>query len=127
MPVTDQFHDRTPKETEDAKNHVFEILDSAGHARAVLQALREGRINGVSYYGQCACLLGTIANAGYGGDLRGVTEAIGLNVDETSPAEDWFINIDLGDTPATNPAAKIAEEWLVEWISNKENIPMGDV
>ena len=74
----------------------------------LLAAIREGRVDGTAYTGQCACLIGTIAN------LRGVAPE-NIGTDSSRPAEQWFLNINVGNTPATNTFARLAEEWIVEW------------
>jgi hypothetical protein len=88
-----------------------------GVARAeapdLLTALREGRVNGSVYEGQCACLIGTIAN------IRGESyDELGINLrpDSFRPAEAWFLAIGQGDTPATSPIVAITVGWIEEWL-----------
>ena len=86
------------------------LLRAIPEVPALLTALREGRVDGSTYEGDCACLCGTIAN------VRGV------NIDDLDfkdvnrPIETWFYAIKKGDTPATNAAAKQAEKWIVEFM-----------
>jgi hypothetical protein len=58
--------------------------------------------------------VGTIANA------RGCeyTELGSLVANSSRPAEIWFLRINKGDTPETNESAKIAAEWVREWIDH---------
>jgi hypothetical protein len=75
----------------------------------LLKALQEGRVDGSTYIGACACLVGTIAN------LRGVAFST-LKYDASRPAERWFLMIAEGDTPETCFASAKAVEWVQEWL-----------
>jgi hypothetical protein len=80
----------------------------------LLAALREGRIDGSKYEGECSCLKGTIATVrgcGYR-ELGGGA----LAPDSQSPSELLFAAIAPGGTPAINPVAAIVEGWIVEWM-----------
>ena len=80
---------------------------------ALRDALVEGRVNGSTYEGECACLVGTIANA------RGVRFndlGHGLTPCVTRPAERWFLGIQRGDTPDTNQISRITVEWVDEFL-----------
>lgn len=87
------------------------------HARdeidGLAQALRDGRVDGSTYTGSCACLIGTIAN------VRGVSvNRLGSVVpDKKRPAERWFLGILKGDTPENNQIAEITLEWIEEFLS----------
>jgi uncharacterized protein YjbI with pentapeptide repeats len=78
----------------------------------LLAALRDGRIDGSSYEGDCACLVGTIANIRHC-HFRSVP---GLAPDSSRPAERFFLAIREDDTPADNPVAAIVEGWILEWL-----------
>ncbi len=92
---------------------IFRVLDSApNEVSGLLAALREGRIDGSAYRGECACLIGTIAN------LRGCDYAT-LSPDSSRPSERWFIAITKGSIPSTNPVAAITEGWIVEWQASR--------
>jgi hypothetical protein len=100
----------------DIKADVYAVLGRASaEAPALLAALREGRVDGSAYEGECACLVGTIANA------RGCNyESIpGIAPDASRPAECWFLGINKGDTPATNPISAITAEWVEAFISER--------
>jgi uncharacterized protein YjbI with pentapeptide repeats len=89
------------------------VLSAApDEASAVLQALRDGRVDGNTYQGDCACLVGTIANAR---QCR-YDEIDGLRPDAQRLAEVWFSAIRPGDTPTTNTAARVAAECIEAWI-----------
>lgn len=77
-------------------------------------AIAEGRIDGSTYYGSCACLVGTIANV-----ARVKYNALPvLKPDSTRPAERFFLGILKGDTPETNPLSKLALKWADLWLAN---------
>ena len=79
---------------------------------ALLQTLKEGKIDGSVYEGECACLCGTIANLQHC-DYRSIP---GLAPDSNSPAERWFLAIRKGDTPENSPIAKITAEWIQKFL-----------
>ena len=80
---------------------------------ALRKALVEGRVDGSTYQGACACLVGTIANA------RGCTyDQIPTIVPNASrPAEQFFLAIGKGDTPETSQFSRLAVEWLDDFYS----------
>jgi uncharacterized protein YjbI with pentapeptide repeats len=92
------------------------ILDqNPNEVAGLLKALQEGRVDGSTYIGACACLVGTIAN------LRGV--AVGtLEQDSERPAERWFMMIAKGDTPETCFASAKAVEWVQAWLAINTNL-----
>jgi hypothetical protein len=92
------------------RNDLFDVLLRSRHeVPGLLLALREGRIDGSTYSGECACLCGTIAN------VRGVNHHTLGFVDGSRPIERWFLNIGKGDKPETSSVAKITEEWIEEF------------
>ena len=78
------------------------------------KALAEGRVDGSTYTGECACLVGTIAN------VRGCSEReLGiLKPNSSRPIERWFMGIKKGDTPENNVCAKWVLAWTDEWVAN---------
>ena len=100
-----------------ARADVRAVLDAApNEVPGLLAALVEGRINGSVYSGECACLVGTIAN------LRGVNAMSlsgGLAPDSSRPAERWFMNLHEGDTPARSGVAAMTAWWIHEWQSER--------
>jgi len=91
----------------------YDVLSRApDEAPALLQALRNGQIDGSTYTGECACLVGTIAKV-----RKCDYEAMEtLKPDSSRPAERWFLAIKKGDTPKTNPVAAVVETWTEEWV-----------
>ena len=76
------------------------------------QALIDGKVSGSQYEGECACLVGTIANIRH----EKYTElGNGLVPNSSRPAEQWFMNINRGDTPENNQVSKITVEWINEF------------
>jgi hypothetical protein len=97
------------------RDDLWAVLSAAPREVAGLrQAIVDGRIDGSTYSGECACLVGTIAN------IRGVNEnALGvLKPNSSRPIESFFMAIKKGDTPATNQAASLALEWTDMWLAN---------
>ena len=86
---------------------------SPAEVPVLISALKEGRVNGSTYQGKCACLVGTIANA------RGISFE-SLEHDSYRPIERFFMSIKEGDTPESNQAAAIAVEWAESWLSSME-------
>lgn len=96
------------------KSDFWNVLTYARNEVAGLRlALIEGRVNGSSYTGECACLVGTIANTRHCSyDGLGA-----LKPDSGRPAERFFIGIATGDTPAKSQFAALAVEWIDEWAA----------
>jgi hypothetical protein len=98
------------------KVDVWAVLDLApGEVDALQKALRSGRVEGDLYEGECACLVGTLANA------RGcrVHELPGIVPDSNRPAEQWFRGIHQEDTPENHPPSKITDTWIEEWRASR--------
>ena len=96
------------------RDDLYDVLVHApAEVPALLSALRIGKIDGSTYSGECACLVGTIANA------RGCNvNKLGTLVPNSSrPAERWFLAITPGITPANNAVAKITEGWIEQWLA----------
>ena len=74
----------------------------------LITAMREGRIDGSTYSGECACLVGTIAN------VRHVS-ANTLEQDSSRPAEQWFLMIKKGDKPGDDSSGGFALQQALEW------------
>jgi uncharacterized protein YjbI with pentapeptide repeats len=89
---------------------LYDVLVTArAEARGFLLALQEGRVNGSCYKGECACLVGTIAN------LRGVDADL-MDRDPSRPIERFLFGVKKGDTPETNPVAKLVAEWTKAFV-----------
>ena len=89
---------------------------------ALKQHLIDGKINGSAYEGECSCLKGTIATA------RGCsyTQLAGIKPNTSAPAECWFMNIKIGDTPENNNVSKITLEWINEFEMIVAGITVAD-
>ncbi len=99
-----------------AKADFFAVLDSAPSEVQVLrQKMLEGRINGSVYEGECACLVGTIANA----RQCSFKSVPGLVPNSERPAERWFMMFRPGHTPERHGGMKITLEWLDEWAAKR--------
>ena len=88
------------------------LTENPGEVPALIKSLRDGKVDGSQYEGDCACLVGTIANA------KGVYYGkLPHNAD--NPAERWFMMIRKGDKPGDDSgggfAAKMALEWAEEF------------
>jgi len=101
-------------ETADIKADLWAVLGAAPHEVAGLRAaLLAGRINGSTYAGKCACLVGTIAKIQH----CSINDIPGLHPDSNRLAERWFLAIAPGDTPENHAVAKLTDEWIGEWQS----------
>ena len=93
------------------------LIQNRAEVSALIAALREGRVDGSHYQGDCACLVGTIANA-----KSVVYETIEHN--SNNPAERWFMMISKGDKPGDDTgggfAAGKALEWALEFCALSE-------
>ena len=96
------------------KADFFDVLLRAPREIAGLRAaLLAGRVDGSTYEGECACLVGTIAHV-RGGQYDALGN--GLKPDSNRPIEQWFMSIRKGDTPETNSVSRITVEWLDEFV-----------
>lgn len=100
-------------------NHVrddlWAVLSAAfTEALGVRDALVRGHVNGSVYEGECACLIGTIANL----QGRRYTDMPNLRPNASRPIELFFFNIKKGDTPDNSSVVKIAVEWIDIWLHN---------
>lgn len=92
-----------------AKEDMFKILTLAVPEIPLLKkAIVEGKINGSTYEGECACLCGTIEKSGRFGrkcDMR----------DSSRPIEKFFMAINPTQTPKNNEFSKHALAWIEEF------------
>ncbi len=96
------------------RDDIWAVLSAAPmEADALLLALREGRVDGSQYEGECACLIGTIANAR---DCNYKDIPV-LKPNASRPSERFFLGINQGDTPATNQYSAFAEQCVSEWLT----------
>ena len=99
------------------RDDLWAVLSSApAEVPALIAALEAGHVNGSSYTGDCACLVGTIANARHCS-----VESLGaLKPNADRAAERFFLAIKTGDTPDKSQFAKLARDWSQEWLSRME-------
>jgi len=98
------------------RDDIRKVLDSApAEVGGLLQSLWDGKVDGSTYEGECACLVGTIAK------VRGCpyNEIPGLAPDSSRLAEQWFLGIRAGDTPVTNPSSAFACAVIAEWMHER--------
>lgn len=88
------------------------LSTAAEEVPAIRAALVEGRVDGGTYYGECVCLIGTIANA-RGCDIYSLD--VSLRPAPDRPIERLFMQINRGDTPKTSAIAKLVVQWIDEW------------
>ena len=78
---------------------------------ALIKALRNGKVSGSQYEGDCACLVGTLANA------RGESYRTAFpDASPRNPAEQWFLMIREGDKPGDDSAGGFAAGEALEWV-----------
>jgi hypothetical protein len=96
------------------RDDIWAVLSAApAEVPALIEAIKAGRVDGSTYTGECACLVGTIANA-----RKTDVESLGpLQINSSRPAERFFLGIRKGDTPETNQFSKLTLEWSQEWLS----------
>ncbi len=94
------------------KDYIYQcsrdILSIFGYLKNEVPFLKkmlvEGKVDGTQYEGDCACLLGTLANGDGGMDK--ICQNIPFYEKGThNPGEAWFWNIREGDTPENNQFA----------------------
>lgn len=97
------------------KRDLFTVLDAAPDEVAGLrQKLVDGEVDGTCYVGECACLLGTIAN------VRGCKiKDIGIIPDVNRPIEGYFLYIEPGDTPDKNSRVRNVIKWIDQWLMSR--------
>ena len=79
---------------------------------ALIEHIKNGKINGSCYSGECCCLMGTFAKIK---NLNIEDNQFSIK-DASSPAEQWFTMIKPGDTPENNYASKMALKWIEEFL-----------
>ncbi len=104
---------------------ILAILRLPDELEALRDTIRAGKIDGSTYSGDCACLAGTLAKqcglSHYSGECIGEGD-MAFRASPCSPRERWFAVIKPGDTPETNPASKLADEWVTEAIALRDHV-----
>jgi hypothetical protein len=94
------------------KQDIWDILLRApNEIDGLLDALKNGKVEGSVYEGECACLVGTIANVA----STKYTDLPLISPNSSWPAEKWFLGIHKGDTPEKSSIVKITVEWVEEF------------
>jgi hypothetical protein len=86
------------------------LTQARAEVPAMISALREGRVDGLQYEGECACLVGTLANAAG----RPYTSMF-PDASSRHPAEQWFLMIREGDKPGDDTGGGFAASKALEW------------
>ena len=95
------------------RDDLWAVLSSApAEVAGLLAAIRNGNVDGSTYIGDCACLVGTIANIRHC-DYNSIPT---LQPNSSRPAEIFFAGIRKGDTPATSQFSALAAGWVGEWL-----------
>lgn len=98
------------------RDDLYDVLGRVpAEVPALLAALRDGKVDGSTYSGSCACLIGTIANA------RGCAYSAlsGVTPDADRPIERWFLGIRPG-LPVDHPVVAITIGWVEAWLAARE-------
>jgi hypothetical protein len=103
----------------------YKVLELAkSEVPELYKSIWDGKINGSSYQGECACLVGTIAN------IKKVNyECIdGLKPDSDRLSERWFLGIKTGDMPQNSEVSKLTAEWMEKYMEKEGiQIPVREV
>ncbi len=77
------------------------------------KSLLDGKISGSQYQGECACLVGTIANI-----RQENYECLNIDLKPNSErlSEKWFLAIQKGDTPENNSVSEITKQWTEDFM-----------
>ena len=108
---------------EECSKDILSILRSEalnGEVAFLKKALEEGRVDGSIYDEDCACLIGTLANAG-DENVYDFCNRIDRAMDSFSPAEQFFMLSKPGDD-ISNPCGKKALELCDKVLKEKENL-----
>jgi len=84
------------------------LAQNRNEVPGLIAALKEGRVDGSQYEGDCACLVGTVAN------IKGVSYAT-IDHSSDNPAERWFMMIRKGDKPGDKTGGGFAAQKALEW------------
>ena len=110
--------DLTGANLDPIRDDLFAVLSAAPtEVKALIAALEAGRVDGSTYEGECACLIGTIANA-RGCEYTELGPILRANSDR--PIERFFLAIKKGDTPDTNDLCRLALAWSETWLSRMQ-------
>jgi len=95
------------------RDDFWSVLSAApAEVEGLRASLIAGKIDGSSYEGECACLVGTLAKVRHC-DYEAIP---GLKPDSSRLSERWFTGLSPGDTPETSAVAKVTLEWIDDWL-----------
>lgn len=75
---------------------------------ALLDAVRQGRLDGSTYHGKCRCVIGYLSS-------RPLSDAWEFGSDRPDSIEEFVQGIIPGDTPSNSPVMAHLERWILEW------------
>jgi hypothetical protein len=109
------------------QDFLAEVLRLPDELEFLRSAIAEGRIDGSTYDGDCACLAGTLVKSRhpdqkYSGYSIDVAPGVIFHANSYSPREVFFSAIRPGDTPKNNSASAIALAWTDEAIAIRDMI-----
>ncbi len=85
-----------------SRDILFVLQNLKAEVPALKKMLLDGKVDGSQYEGECACLVGSLANA-RDEDKENICNIIPYyNLDSHNPGEQFFLNIREGDTPKNN-------------------------
>ena len=97
------------------RDDLWSVLAGApAEVEGLRQAIIEGRIDGSTYSGECACLITTLAKV-RGCDYQQLPF---VKPNSSRLIERWFTNISPGDTPEKSPITKLTLEWVDTFLAN---------
>lgn len=145
LEVTPEYRKKIPATRLNVREMVATL--SAAEVQVIVEALETGRVDGMKYYGPCACLIGWIGNARWNRPIPGIGEdfigepitpeeeadllAYQAEIDRaleefssgtmsTPLGETWTFGIRPGHTPESNEYSALLHGWLREVIEEKE-------
>jgi hypothetical protein len=111
--------DLTGADLTGAKNDMFLVLLHAiSEIPFLKKSIIEGKIDGSTYDGACACLSGTLVNScnlKKNNTKSAVLQSIMSVRNASRPIEKFFTAIKPGDMPENNAASKMALQWVNEF------------
>ncbi len=94
------------------------LLSAIPEIKFLKQNIIEGKIDGSTYKGECACLSGTLYNGAtiHNGEMEKKLKGSIMGCRNSfRPIERFFLGIKKGDTPETSQFSKLALTWLEEF------------
>jgi hypothetical protein len=91
----------------------YKVLDAAkSEVPELYKFIWDGKISGTVYKGECACLVGSIANI----RKQDYEHLTGIKPDSDRLAEKWFLGISEGDMPHNSEVSKLTAEWMEKYM-----------